>query len=57
VHAHDRRALVEKEARHAQFTSRAPWLTVTAGPFMEIVAPCPLLIVMPASDTGSSRRV
>jgi hypothetical protein len=29
-------------------------LTVTAGPFMVIVAPCPLLIVMPASDTEIS---
>src|SRR6516165_3485216 len=57
VGAHDRGPLLNEVARHCQMTSKAPSLTVTEGPVMRIVAPWPLLIVMPVSDTDMSAPV
>ena len=55
VHAHHGRALLDEETGHRQITSSAPSLTVTAGPAMTIVAPWPLLMVMPVSEIEMQR--
>src|SRR5207302_1568463 len=50
VHAQHRRTLLNERAGHGYVTASAPSLMMTDGPAIVMVAPCPLLMVMPTSE-------